>query len=304
MKGTIVYVESRVPTAWEYENCRIVELTVDTLWNPGEVNICASASTKEHSNRSRIETSAPWRKFHGIGVAISTMRLCVRPFVPGTCNLNRPDGLRCTSDYCKPGEGQYTPGICGRQGQTFSGMRRNNCSRVLMWIGNRTAHFEDYDTALRSARNVPASPPIPIYHLNLHRRRLLDVFYMDTLFSKVKSLSGFTCAQLITNGSFTRVYPIESKASSNIATVLQEFIDDVGMPEILVCDFVSEQTGKKKEVMKIIRHANIKLRIAEKGRGITQNHRAETETREIKTKWKSWMRSNQVPVRLWDYGLV
>jgi hypothetical protein len=27
-------------------------------------------------------------------------------------------------------------------------------------------------------------------HLNLHRRRLHDVFYMDTLFSKVKSLSG------------------------------------------------------------------------------------------------------------------
>ena len=128
---------------------------------------------------------------------------------------------------------------------------------------------------------------------------------MDTLFSKVKSLAGFTCAQLITNGSFTQVYPMESrKASASIANVLQEFVDDVGIPDTLVCDFASEQTGKDSDVMKIIRHMNIKLQIEEKGRGITQNHQAKTEIREIKTKWKTRMRSNPVPARLWDYGLV
>ncbi len=105
-----------------------------------------------------------------------------------------------------------------------------------------------------------------VNHLNLHRRRLRDNFCMDTLFSKVKSLGGYTCAQLITNGSFTRVYPLETKASSNIARALQEFIDDVGVPESLVCDFASEQTGKHTEVMKLIRQSQIKLRIAEKGR--------------------------------------
>jgi hypothetical protein len=35
MQGTTIYFDSRVPTAWEYENCRIVELTTDTPWNPG-----------------------------------------------------------------------------------------------------------------------------------------------------------------------------------------------------------------------------------------------------------------------------
>ncbi len=86
--------------------------------------------------------------------------------------------------------------------------------------------------------------------------------------------------------------------------MLQEFIDDVGVPETLVCEFVSGQTGKHTEVMSIMRRANIKLRIAEKGRGITQNHRAETEIRDIKTKRKTRMGSNQVPARLWDYSLV
>ncbi|KAI2489369.1 hypothetical protein MHU86_25224 [Fragilaria crotonensis] len=80
---------------------------------------------------------------------------------------------------------------------------------------------------------------------------------------------------------------------------------DVGIPEHLTCDFASEQTaGKHTDVMKIIRRHNTKLHVAEKGRGITQNHLAETEIREIKTKWKARMRSNQVPSRLWDYGLV
>ena len=127
---------------------------------------------------------------------------------------------------------------------------------------------------------------------------------MDTLFSKVKSIGGYTCAQLITNGTFTKVYPMETKASSNSARALREFVDDVGIPNSLVWDFASEQTGKHTDVMKRIRQLNIKLRIAENGRGITQNHRAETEIREIKTKWKTRMRENQVPTRLWDYGLV
>ncbi|KAI2490038.1 Reverse transcriptase (RNA-dependent DNA polymerase) [Fragilaria crotonensis] len=141
-------------------------------------------------------------------------------------------------------------------------------------------------------------------HLNLHRRRLNDTFYMDTLFSKVKSLNGHTCAQLITNGTFTRIYPMESKSSHNIAQALSEFVDDVGIPGTLICDLASEQTGKNTEVPKAIRRFHIRLLPAEKGRGTTQNHRAETEIREVKTKWKTRMREHQVPTRLWDYGLV
>ncbi len=132
-------------------------------------------------------------------------------------------------------------------------------------------------------------------HLNLHRRRLADTFCMDTLFSKVKSLNGTVCAQLITNGSFTRVYPMESKSSHDIAQALSEFIDDVGIPGTLICDFATEQTGKHAEVLKLIRRNQIRLLPAEKGRGTTQNHRAETEIQ---------MRENQVPSRLWDYDLV
>ncbi len=45
MQGTTVYFNSRVPMPWEYEQCRIIELTVDKPWNPAEVNISAAASS-------------------------------------------------------------------------------------------------------------------------------------------------------------------------------------------------------------------------------------------------------------------
>jgi hypothetical protein len=80
---------------------------------------------------------------------------------------------------------------------------------------------------------------------------------MDMVSSKVKSLNGRECAQLIMNGSFTHVYPMESKLSHNIAQALTKFIDDVGTPGTLICNFVTELTGTNTEVMKVVRHNQI-----------------------------------------------
>ena len=47
MTGTTVFFNSRAPTKWEYESCCTVELTFDTPWNPGEVNIARASSSIE-----------------------------------------------------------------------------------------------------------------------------------------------------------------------------------------------------------------------------------------------------------------
>jgi hypothetical protein len=91
------------------------------------------------------------------------------------------------------------------------------------------------------------------------------IFYTDTLFSKVMPLARCTCALVATNGSATRVYPMAFKSRSNIAFALQGLIDDIGIPDKLICNFASEQTGKNTDLVKLI------------CRGITQNHRVETE---------------------------
>ena len=85
---------------------------------------------------------------------------------------------------------------------------------------------------------------------------------------------------------------MECKSSHNIAQALGEFVEDVGIPGTLICDLATEQTGKNTEVLKAVRLFHIRLLPAEIGRGTTQNHQAETEIREVKTKWKTTMREN------------
>jgi hypothetical protein len=143
-----------------------------------------------------------------------------------------------------------------------------------------------------------------IHQQELNTKRLMDTFFTDTLFSKVKSLNGNVCAQVYTNGRYTRVFPMASKSSEHIAQTLKDFIDDVGVPNELVCDLATEQVGHRTPMMAVIRQYRIRLYNAEKGRGTEQNHRAETEIRELKKRWKMRMIERQVPKRLWDYGLT
>ena len=45
MDGTMVYFDSRVPTAWEIENCKNIQMTDDSAWDPATVTI-AGITTK------------------------------------------------------------------------------------------------------------------------------------------------------------------------------------------------------------------------------------------------------------------
>ena len=83
----------------------------------------------------------------------------------------------------------------------------------------------------------------------------------------------------------------------------QDFADDVGIPDTLVCDLATEQTGKNTPMMKEVRRLRIRMQNAEKGCS-NQNHKAETEIRELKKQWKTRMIKRKVPRRLWDDGLV
>ena len=47
MDGTTVYFETRVPTAWELENCKTIQVTDDTVWNPANVTIATIDTTSD-----------------------------------------------------------------------------------------------------------------------------------------------------------------------------------------------------------------------------------------------------------------
>jgi hypothetical protein len=288
MDGTTVYFETRVPTAWELENCKTIQVTDSTVWNPSSVTIATVTTASDLppvealarrtlSSFSVIETAIPEAAHYDM----------MTPYNDATF-LNRMIGNVKVATAHRDVNILFV-GSKDRHSQVNAETvaRKFRC-------GIETAQRTLKTTTQRGVRHSihPLHRRYRVDHLNLHRRRLDDTFYMDTLFSKVKSLNGHTCAQLITNGSFTRIYPMDSKASHNIAQALTEFVDDVGIPGTLICDLATEQTGKNTEVLKAVRRFQIRLLPAEKGRGTTQNHRAETEIREVKTKWKTRMREN------------
>ena len=127
-------------------------------------------------------------------------------------------------------------------------------------------------------------------------------WFTDTLFSKVISLQGNTCAQLFTNGNFTTVHPLDSKAK--VAQALTEFSDNVGIPDTLsLSDGAVEGTGRHTDFMKEVNRLKIRLKRSETGRS-NQNYAAEREIGELKKRLRNHMLKRKVPPRLWDYGLI
>ena len=115
---------------------------------------------------------------------------------------------------------------------------------------------------------------VKVDHMRLHRPRLRGLWFCDTLISKIKSLLGNTCANVFTQGKFTKVVPAAAK--SDAGKTLVEFTNDVGIPEAMIADGAGEFTGKNTDFVKEARRMRIKMCTTEQGRK-NQNHAAEQE---------------------------
>ena len=138
----------------------------------------------------------------------------------------------------------------------------------LLHCGLDTAQRTLKRTTQRGIRHAlhPLQRRYRVDHLMLNRRRLNDTFYTDTLFSKVKSMNGNTCAQVYSNGSFTKVFPMPDKTGARVGQTLTDFADDVGIPDTLVMDLAPEQAGKHTEMQTEARRLRVRIRYTEKGR--------------------------------------
>ena len=145
------------------------------------------------------------------------------------------------------------------------------------------------------------SRTLRVDHLHLHRPLLHGTWYADTLLSKVKSTRGITCANIFTQGRFTKVFPMTAR--SNAGQSLVDFTDDVGTPNRLVTNGAGEFTGKGKQFVKELSHMRIQLHTNEQG-WKNHNHVAKREIGFILKRWKIRMQKKRVPKRLWDFGLV
>jgi hypothetical protein len=137
-----------------------------------------------------------------------------------------------------------------------------------------------------------------IFMLNI--RRLRTRIYTDTLFSKVTSINGNKCAQIYSNEDYVKIIPMRSKAEAGHS--LQEFVEDVGIPNEIIADGAAELTGRATEFMRNIRHYHIHFRNTEPH--TPRQNAAERMIGELKRKWKQRMATRAIPGRLWDYGLI
>jgi hypothetical protein len=117
-------------------------------------------------------------------------------------------------------------------------------------IGLETAKATLAVTTQNGVRTAvhPMSRWLRVDHLHLHRPRLKGMWYLDTLIANVKSLLGNKCANVFTNGNYTKVVPMTSWKEA--AESLIDFTDDVGIPETLVTDGATEFTGKHTDFIK------------------------------------------------------
>ena len=124
------------------------------------------------------------------------------------------------------------------------------------------------------------------------RPQFRGVIYTDTLNGRVTSLDGNRYAQVFaTTDFFATVYPMDTKAKAGDA--LKEFITDFGVPDKVVMDGASEQTGRKTTFMQQIRKHHIDFHVTEPER--YNQSKDKGVIREIRKKWLRVMTKSAVP---------
>ena len=312
VRNGIVSFKTRTPTETEIENCKHVVLTSDETWDPSAIDTSSDYSAR---NQGRI-VSKIMRTDLGENVydnthesilsqvssifsdkelvkQIASMVTVASEYNTDEVNLNTEHGkiLRSDSERNKNVSSILTN---ARHSATKPETLERNWD-----IGYNKAKCTMECTTQHGTRQSvhPLTRRYRTDLLQLKYRRLSDVWYTDTLFSKVKSLKGNTCAQLFTNGSFLWIYPMQSK--SEVSDALIMFMEDVGIPRKLIFDGSQEQNGPNSKFMRTVKRNQIMWSNTEP---YSQwQNRAELGVREVKTKVKHRRCRRKVPRRLWDF---
>lgn len=123
-------------------------------------------------------------------------------------------------------------------------------------------------------------------------------FYVDTLFSKVKSLRGYTCGNLYTNNlGFKKFYPMMSNTQLEAAGSLKYLVETIGLPRAIHADnHVTFTHGDFRQTCK-------KYQIPQtwtEPYSPWQN-KAEIGIKQLKSYAYLLMQSTNTPIRLWCF---
>jgi hypothetical protein len=129
-------------------------------------------------------------------------------------------------------------------------------------------------------------------------------FATDTAYGGVKSLRGHVGCQLFPNKcGFKACYPLSKVDGNSVGDALTQFINSYGVPELLVFDGASVQTGPKTRFMDAIRRYKIRYHVSGRMRP-KENPGEQQGIYELKKRWYCIMLKKKVLPRLWDYGFI
>jgi hypothetical protein len=171
-------------------------------------------------------------------------------------------------------------------------------------VGEQKARDTLNVTTQKGIRHVrhPVEKRFKTQQPHLRKRRLEGKFYSDTLFFQDKSIRGYKCAQMTTDGKgFGRFWAMERKEQAHEA--LNDLIQTDGAPDWLITDNALEQGGgpftKSTMWQNLTRIYHIRQTFTEP-HSSWQNS-AEGEIREAKRSIKRFTRQSNSPKRLWCF---
>ena len=292
MRGVFSYLETRKPFDDELVTCQRIELTSASPWDPdlasrGEV---MDLHRERPRDFLRPDASPPELMVDVLPRLISAINIC-EPKSNPIVERHEADVIAHDVEMREVGAVQAafrTPSI------TFQEL-------AARWhIGLDTAKATLKATTQEGMRFVEGDLERRLRTSRAHLRfpTLNCTIYSDTLFSKHKSVRGFNCAQVFTDGKgFYRLYPMKRKGEAYHA--LSQFIHDVGIPKNCLVDMAKEE--RDGEWGRIVKHYHIKLRTTE-AYSPWQN-RAESAVRELKKLSNRALRRSGAPTELWCYAM-
>lgn len=279
MDGTICSVMTWFPTNDELQSCRVFTISDENNWDPA----CVQFNDNAHFKMSRHPAVSSVRRYS-----------IDMPVNQSWCESMAEEDLLPTFESLQI----YS---------TISSARHHSVSAESLaykWECSIETAKATLDATTQLNLRSAVAPLTRGYRTDLLSQRLrrLDCkFFTDTLFAKVKSLSGNSCAQLYYDpNGFMYVYPMMSKGQAGES--LDIFVNDVGIPNRLTYDGAAEQVKRGTRFHESIRHYRINDHVIEPYS--PWQNRAESGIRILKSKWKRMMIKRQVPKRLWDFALV
>jgi hypothetical protein len=195
--------------------------------------------------------------------------LCEDPDVFFDCQSDAIEGDRTTESQHRQSLSDWQLNLKANHMATatasWSSMRHQYTDADLAWIpvDNNRKTLENSTQLAKAVTNYPKIRHLASRFRLLNRFRLREVVSTDTIFSSVRAVGGFRCAQVFYGLTSHRmdVYGMESK--SQFPDIYKEFIRDQGVPSGIHRDNATEQ--KSHIITQLNREYEVRESFAEAG---------------------------------------